>query len=114
MLLFYCVFLFFAGFSSYDACFCYILNMLSIDASLATVAENMTAALLMMLGLQKLIKGNQMKVRMTTLTLLKMVIVVMLILQAHIYHLWCLLHFEQLASSMPHNFHRTHNFHTIH
>ena len=38
--------------------------------------ENMMTALLMMPGLQKLIQGNHMKVRMRTLILLKMVIVV--------------------------------------
>ena len=40
----------------------------------------MMTALLMMPGLQKLIQGNQMKVRMRTLILPKMVIVVMLLL----------------------------------
>ena len=43
--------------------------------------ENMMIALLMMRGLQKLIQGNPMKVRMTTLILPKMVIVVMLLLR---------------------------------
>ena len=39
VLLFYCVLLFFAGFYFYHPCFCYVLKMLSMDASLATVAE---------------------------------------------------------------------------
>ena len=42
--------------------------------------KNMMTTLLMMPGLQKLIQGNQTKVRMRTLILQKMVIVVMLIL----------------------------------
>ena len=42
--------------------------------------ENMMIALLMMPGLQKLIQGNQMKVRMMTLILPKMVLVMMLML----------------------------------
>ena len=36
VLLFYCVLLFFAGFYFYHPCFCYVLKMLSMDASLAT------------------------------------------------------------------------------
>ena len=39
VLLFYCVLLFFAGFYFHHPCFWYVLKMLNMDASLATVAE---------------------------------------------------------------------------
>ena len=58
VLLFYCVLLFFASFYFYHPCFCYVLKMLSMDASLAIVAEAreyddrvVDDALLMMPGL---------------------------------------------------------------
>ena len=53
---------------------------------------NMMTALLMTPGMQKLIGGNQMKVGMVTLILLKMVILVMVMLLLRLMTLFLLQH----------------------
>ena len=57
-------------------------------------------ALLMMPGLEKLIEGNLMKVRMMTLILPKMVIVVMLILLLRLMMLFLLQHIPPMLMRM--------------